>query len=163
MRRNLLILLSLLACWQAGCARVSGSHSTPAPPTAPPSPPTSGDVQVSVTPNPANVRAGSSQQFAAKVTGTTNSSVTWYVNNVAGGDSANGTITSSGNYTAPTILPNPNAQPVTVALNNLSGSFSVDWNVVMAGAVIVALPTALIYILLGRFFVRGLLAGSVKG
>jgi glucose/mannose transport system permease protein len=62
-----------------------------------------------------------------------------------------------------TILPNPNAQPVTVALNNLSGSFSVDWNVVMAGAVIVALPTALIYILLGRFFVRGLLAGSVKG
>jgi len=62
-----------------------------------------------------------------------------------------------------TVLPNPNAQPVTVALNNLSGSFSVDWNVVMAGAVIVALPTALIYILLGRFFVRGLLAGSVKG
>jgi glucose/mannose transport system permease protein len=62
-----------------------------------------------------------------------------------------------------TILPNPNSQPVTVALNNLSGTFSVDWNVVMAGAVIVALPTALIYILLGRFFVRGLLAGSVKG
>ena len=62
-----------------------------------------------------------------------------------------------------TILPNPNSQPVTVALNNLSGSFSVDWNVVMAGAVFVALPTALIYILLGRFFVRGLLAGSVKG
>ena len=62
-----------------------------------------------------------------------------------------------------TILPNPNAQPVTVALNNLSGSFSVDWNVVMAGAVIAALPTALIYILLGKFFVRGLLAGSVKG
>jgi len=62
-----------------------------------------------------------------------------------------------------TILPNPSSQPVTVALNNLSGSYSVDWNVVMAGAVIVALPTALIYILLGRFFVRGLLAGSVKG
>jgi glucose/mannose transport system permease protein len=62
-----------------------------------------------------------------------------------------------------TILPNPSSQPVTVALNNLSGSFSVDWNVVMAGAVIVALPTALIYVLLGRFFVRGLLAGSVKG
>jgi glucose/mannose transport system permease protein len=62
-----------------------------------------------------------------------------------------------------TILPNPQAQPVTVALNNLSGSFSVDWNVVMAGAVTVALPTALVYIFLGRFFIRGLLAGSVKG
>ena len=62
-----------------------------------------------------------------------------------------------------TIVPNPGAQPVTVALNNLSGSFSVDWNVVMAGAVIAALPTALVYIFLGRFFIRGLLAGSVKG
>lgn len=62
-----------------------------------------------------------------------------------------------------TVVPNPNAQPVTIALNNLSGTFSVDWNVVMAGAVVAALPTAVIYILLGRFFIRGILAGSVKG
>jgi glucose/mannose transport system permease protein len=62
-----------------------------------------------------------------------------------------------------TIVPNPKAQPITVALNNLSGSFSVDWNVVMAGAVVAAIPTALIYIFLGKFFVRGMLAGSVKG
>jgi glucose/mannose transport system permease protein len=62
-----------------------------------------------------------------------------------------------------TVVQNPAAQPVTIALNNLSGSFSVDWNVVMAGAVVAALPTAIIYILLGRFFIRGLLAGSVKG
>jgi len=33
----------------------------------------------------------------------------------------------------------------------------------MAGAVITALPTAIIYILLGRFFIRGMLAGSMKG
>jgi glucose/mannose transport system permease protein len=62
-----------------------------------------------------------------------------------------------------TILPTPSKQPITVALNNLSGSYSVDWNVVMAGAVIAALPTALVYILCGRYFIRGLLAGSVKG
>jgi len=61
------------------------------------------------------------------------------------------------------VVPNPSAQPITIALNNLSGNFSVDWNVVMAGALIAALPTALIYFLLGRFFIRGLLAGSVKG
>jgi glucose/mannose transport system permease protein len=61
------------------------------------------------------------------------------------------------------IVPNPAAQPVTVAVNNLQGSYSVDWNVVMAGSVLVALPTLLIYVFLGRFFVRGLLAGSVKG
>jgi glucose/mannose transport system permease protein len=62
-----------------------------------------------------------------------------------------------------TIVQNPQAQPVTIALNNLSGSFSVNWNVVMAGAVIAALPTALIYILLGRYFISGLTAGSIKG
>lgn len=61
------------------------------------------------------------------------------------------------------VVQNPASQPVTIALNNLSGSFSVDWNVVMAGAVVAALPTALIYILLSRYFIRGLLAGSVKG
>ena len=62
-----------------------------------------------------------------------------------------------------TVVPNPARQPVTIALNNLSGTFSVDWNVVMAGAVLAALPTAVIYILLGRFFIRGILAGSIKG
>ena len=62
-----------------------------------------------------------------------------------------------------TIITNPADQPITVALNNLSGSFSVDWSAVMAGSVLAALPTALIYILLGRFFIRGMLAGSMKG
>jgi glucose/mannose transport system permease protein len=62
-----------------------------------------------------------------------------------------------------TVVQNPRAQPVTIALNNLSGTFSVDWNVVMAGAVVAALPTALIYVFLSRYFIRGLLAGSVKG
>src|SRR5699024_2674125 len=54
-------------------------------------------------------------------------------------------------------------QPVMVALQNLSGSQIVQWNVQMAGAVVAALHTLLIYILLGKYFVRGLLAGSVKG
>jgi hypothetical protein len=124
-RRNLLILLSLLACLQAGCGRVSGSST---PPTAPPNPPASGDIQVSVTPNPVNVRAGSSQQFAASVTGTTNTAVTWSVNNVAGGNSASGTITSSGNYTAPATLPNPNTftiQATSSADSSASGSSDV--------------------------------------
>jgi glucose/mannose transport system permease protein len=62
-----------------------------------------------------------------------------------------------------TVVSNPKTQPITVALNNLQGSFSIDWNVVMAGAVVAALPTMIIYVLLGRFFIRGLLAGSMKG
>jgi glucose/mannose transport system permease protein len=62
-----------------------------------------------------------------------------------------------------TVVFNPADQPVTVALNNLNGTNSVDWTVVMAAAVLSALPTALVYIFLRRFFIRGLLAGSMKG
>jgi len=62
-----------------------------------------------------------------------------------------------------TVVFSPADQPVTVALNNLNGTNSVDWTVVMAAAVLSALPTALVYIFLGRFFIRGLLAGSMKG
>ena len=61
-----------------------------------------------------------------------------------------------------TVLPDPTQQPITVALNNLSGNFSVQWNTVMAGALLAAVPTALVYLLLGRYFIRGLAAGSVK-
>ncbi|TCZ75785.1 carbohydrate ABC transporter permease [Paenibacillus albiflavus] len=54
-------------------------------------------------------------------------------------------------------------QPIMVALQNLSGSQIVEWNVQMAGALLAALPTLLVYVLLGKYFVRGLLAGSIKG
>jgi len=64
---------------------------------------------------------------------------------------------------AVTVLQKPELQPITVALRNLSGSQIKEWNVVMAGALIAAIPTLLIYILLGRYFIRGLLSGSVKG
>ena len=53
-------------------------------------------------------------------------------------------------------------RPVMVALQNLSGSQIVEWNVQMAAAMQAALPTLIVYILLGRYFVRGLLAGAVK-
>ena len=61
------------------------------------------------------------------------------------------------------VLTRPESWPVTVALNNLAGSQIVEWNVQMAGALLAAIPTLLVYILLGRFFVRGLMAGAVKG
>ncbi|MEW6567932.1 MAG: carbohydrate ABC transporter permease [Chloroflexota bacterium] len=60
-------------------------------------------------------------------------------------------------------LTRPQFWPVTVALQNLAGSQIVEWNVQMAGALIAALPTLLIYIVLGRFFLRGLMAGALKG
>ncbi len=60
-------------------------------------------------------------------------------------------------------LTSPNNWPLTVAVNNLSSNTAVAWNVQMAGSLIAALPTLLIYVLLGKFFMRGLLAGSLKG
>ena len=57
------------------------------------------------------------------------------------------------------------SQPMTVALNNLvqSSTGVKEYNVHFAGAIMAALPTLLVYIVAGRFFVRGLMAGSVKG
>ncbi len=55
--------------------------------------------------------------------------------------------------------------PMTVALNNLVNTSTgiVEYNVNMAAAIIAALPTLLVYIVGGRYFVRGLMAGAVKG
>jgi len=54
-------------------------------------------------------------------------------------------------------------QPITVPLAELSGGEAVDYGLTMAGAILAALPPLLVYILMGRYFIRGLLAGSVKG
>lgn len=62
-----------------------------------------------------------------------------------------------------TITSNPIIRPMTVALYNLQGSQITEWNTLMAGAFLTALPTLVVYILLGRYFMRGLLAGSLKG
>ena len=56
-------------------------------------------------------------------------------------------------------------QPITVALNNLVNTSTgvKAYNVDMAAAIIAALPTLLVYIVAGKYFVRGLTAGAVKG
>ena len=56
-------------------------------------------------------------------------------------------------------------QPITVALNNIVNSTTgvKEYNVDMAAAIIAALPTLLVYIVAGKYFIRGLTAGSVKG
>lgn len=59
----------------------------------------------------------------------------------------------------------PGTQPITVALNNIVNSTTgvKEYNVDMAAAIIAALPTLLVYIVAGKYFIRGLSAGSVKG
>lgn len=55
--------------------------------------------------------------------------------------------------------------PMTVALNNLvqSSTGVKEYNVHFAGAILAALPTLIVYIVSGRYFVRGLMSGAVKG
>ncbi|MFI2704291.1 carbohydrate ABC transporter permease [Cellulosimicrobium composti] len=54
--------------------------------------------------------------------------------------------------------------PVTLALNNLAnGALLQNYGVSMAGALFASLPTLLVYIVLGKYFVGGLMSGSVKG
>jgi glucose/mannose transport system permease protein len=63
------------------------------------------------------------------------------------------------------VFSGADSQPVTVALNNLVNTTTgvKEYNVDMAAALIAAAPTLLVYMLAGKYFVRGLTAGAVKG
>ncbi len=77
-----------------GSAVVTITNPAPPPP-----------ISVKISPASATVRISHRQQFTATVTNTSNTSVTWKVNGIAGGNSIIGTINSSGLYTAPAKVP----------------------------------------------------------
>jgi subtilase family serine protease len=118
---SLLLIGFMIACG-------GGSSSTPPPP-----------VTVSVTPSTVSLYADESsvwpatatqQQFTATVNNSTNQTVTWAVT----GGSANGTISSTGLYTAPTTVPNPASATVTATSTAATAPGS--------GAVTILAPTA---------------------
>jgi multiple sugar transport system permease protein len=53
--------------------------------------------------------------------------------------------------------------PVTSALNALRGQFFTDYNLLSAGAILVALPTLIVFFALQKHFINGLTLGSTKG
>lgn len=63
------------------------------------------------------------------------------------------------------VFSGADSKPITVGLNNLSNTSSSvkEYNVDMAAALIAALPTLFVYVVAGKYFVRGLTAGAVKG
>jgi glucose/mannose transport system permease protein len=61
------------------------------------------------------------------------------------------------------FLTQQNNGPVTLGLAALAGGQKVDYAASMAGALITSFPTLLVYILLGRWFIGGLMAGALKG
>jgi hypothetical protein len=62
-------------------------------------------ISVTISPTASSMQAGQSQQFAATVSGTSNTAINWLVNGSIGGNSAVGTISSSGIYSAPAAVP----------------------------------------------------------
>jgi Bacterial Ig-like domain (group 2)/Kelch motif len=113
-----LTIAAVLGVW--GCGGSSTSSSAPTPPSSPPP----SLISVTVTPNSVTVLRDATQAFTAKVTGTTNTAVTWSVE-----ESSGGTIDSAGLYTPP---------------QNGAGTFHViatsQANSAAAGAAVVILP-----------------------
>ena len=104
-----IVLIALVGCGFAG--------SPPGPP-----PP---NVTVTIQPTSASLFLGQTQAFQATVIGSTNTNVTWQVNGVAGGSTSTGTISSSGLFTAPAILPaSANATVTAVSQANPKDSAS---------------------------------------
>ena len=61
------------------------------------------------------------------------------------------------------LISTGNKRPITSALANLQGQFFVNQNLLAAGALITAVPTLLVYVILQRQFIAGLSLGSSKG
>ncbi|HEV2395746.1 MAG TPA: Ig-like domain-containing protein [Candidatus Sulfotelmatobacter sp.] len=82
-------------------------------------------VSIKLNQSTATLAPGQTAQFTATVTGTTNTAVTWTVDNVNGGDSAHGTISSLGLYTAPQSAGTHTVTATSVADNTKSASAAV--------------------------------------
>jgi hypothetical protein len=102
-------VLAALIFVHAGCGSTAPRSTQSGPAESNPA----GSISVSITPATASVRSGSAQTFVATINGSSNSSVTWEINGVAGGNATLGTIAASGVYTAPAQLPSPNSVTVT--------------------------------------------------
>jgi TatA/E family protein of Tat protein translocase len=72
------------------------------------------EVRVTLSPAGATLAVNSTQQFSASVAGAPNTAIgSWSVNGIAGGNAIVGTISQSGLYTAPSVVPSPNTVTVT--------------------------------------------------
>ncbi len=123
MRKAILPLIAALVMFLSACGGGGGNNPNNTP-------------TVTVSPATANVQEGSTQQFTATVTNTSSTAVNWSVNNVAGGNSTVGTISSTGLYTAPLVVPSPASVTVTAALQSapsISGNSIVTVTAVQFG------------------------------
>lgn len=68
------------------------------------------------------------------------------------------------NYLEPLIFINSNSnQTISVGLTFFSGMNATEWNLVFAGAVMVALPILIIFVFFQKYFIQGVVVSGVKG
>ncbi len=107
MKRALLIVsAAVLVLFLAACG--NGGNNPPNNPS------------VTVSPATANVQEGSTQQFTATVSNTNDNNITWQVNGATGGNASVGTISATGLYTAPSVIPNPASVTITAYITDMS-------------------------------------------
>jgi len=99
-------------------------------------------VTVVLQPTQISVSLNQSQQFQATVTGTSNKSVTWFANGLAGGNASVGTVSPSGLYTAPSAMPSPPTITVT-ASSTTDSSATGSAIVTLTGGIVIGIsPTS---------------------
>lgn len=133
LRFGVLLATLTLACALSGCGGNSGGAGARAA------------VTVSISPADPSVITSAQQQFTATVRNASNTSVSWQIDGTAGGSSALGTISSSGLYTAPAGVPNPDTVTVTaVSQANPAKSSSTTVTILAAAKVAISplSPTA---------------------
>lgn len=137
-----LLLVGLLA----NCG-VGGQQTLPA------------NVLVVIQPSSVKLFLGQTQQFQATVTGTSNTAVAWSVNGITGGSSATGTVSASGLYTAPGILPQPASVTVT-ATSEADQSATASATVTLQDDIVVSVspPTASLQTTGGQVFTASIAA-----
>lgn len=127
------VSLALVSCG-------GGAQSSPPPPAA---------ISVSVTSSSTNMQIapGQTMLFSAAVQSTSNSAVTWQVDSIPGGNATVGTISGTGLYAAPSIVPVPNTVTITaVSVADSSKSASVVLTIVSSVTVSVSPSSASVQI-----------------
>ncbi len=101
-------------------------------------------LSFSISPTSASVYTGRSQQFTTNFNTSTNTAVAWDVNSTVGGDSTNGTITSTGIYTAPATVPS-NATVTITAVSQFDTTKTATATVtILPGSTVVVTPSSVV-------------------
>jgi hypothetical protein len=134
--------LALLAAAAStvGCAGSTGGVSSTIIPPPPPPPPSS--ISVTITPASASLLLGNTQTFSATVTGAADTTVSWSVNAIAGGNPTLGSISPAGIYTAPADLPPASAIQITATSNSDPTKFTTATLTVTSDVAISLSPSA---------------------